>query len=85
MSQNINKILEERTKTHGSFELHSQVAQGLKRQFHSGCKHTLTDIQLEGVEMILHKLARIATGDPNHKDHWDDIAGYSTLVSKSIK
>lgn len=85
MSNEIEKILEERNKTHGSFLDHSAVAQGLKKQFDRGCLNELTDIQKEGVDMILHKLARIATGDPDHRDHWDDIAGYATLVSGSIK
>lgn len=29
--------------------------------------------------MILAKIARIVSGDPNHADHWDDIAGYALL------
>ena len=34
----------------------------------------------EGVKMIVHKLARIANGDPFYDDSWKDIAGYATLV-----
>lgn len=34
---------------------------------------------IEAVEMILVKLSRILNGDPNHEDHWDDIAGYAHL------
>lgn len=34
--------------------------------------------------MIAHKLARIAVGDPDVNDHWDDIAGYATLVSQRM-
>lgn len=30
--------------------------------------------------MILHKIARIMNGDPDHIDHWHDIAGYATLI-----
>jgi hypothetical protein len=26
------------------------------------------------------KVSRILNGDPNHKDHWHDIAGYATLA-----
>ncbi|WP_257617167.1 hypothetical protein [Campylobacter pinnipediorum] len=35
--------------------------------------------------MIAHKIARILAGNPNYKDHWDDIAGYATLVSKELE
>ena len=35
--------------------------------------------------MILQKLARAFNGNPNKKDTWDDIAGYATLVSKTLK
>lgn len=42
----------------------------------------LTDVQRESIDLIATKLARICCGDPNHRDHWDDIAGYATLVSQ---
>ena len=31
----------------------------------------------EAATMILHKLSRIAIGDPTHRDSWMDIAGYA--------
>ena len=34
--------------------------------------------------MIVHKIARILAGDPNHADHWHDIAGYAILVEERI-
>jgi hypothetical protein len=34
--------------------------------------------------MICHKISRIANGDPNYADSWDDIAGYAKLVSDYI-
>jgi hypothetical protein len=36
------------------------------------------------LEMIAHKIARILSGDPNHRDHWEDIAGYAELVVREI-
>ena len=42
-------------------------------------------IQQECIDMILHKIARIGTGDPNKVDHWDDIAGYATLVARYLR
>ncbi len=38
----------------------------------------------EAAEMILHKLARLLNGDPNHRDSWADIAGYAELVVRNI-
>lgn len=41
---------------------------------------SLNDSQKETVYMTQHKLARILTGNPNVPDHWQDIAGYNTLI-----
>ena len=82
----INAILAEREKTHGSFETHANCTQLLEDTFY--CfrdKHCFTAVMQEGLHMIFHKLGRIAAGCATHKDHWDDIAGYATLVSRSLK
>ena len=44
----------------------------------------LTDVQKEALDMIAHKIARILAGNQDNKDHWDDIAGYSSLVSREL-
>ena len=31
---------------------------------------------------MIHKVD--TNGDPNHKDHWDDVAGYAHIVSQRI-
>jgi hypothetical protein len=36
------------------------------------------------LEMIAHKIGRVLAGDPNHADHWDDIAGYARLVARRV-
>ena len=36
--------------------------------------------QREALGQITFKIARILSGDPNHPDHWDDIAGYALLA-----
>ncbi len=83
----VEKILEEREKTHGAFSDHALYAQQIKNLLRdlakAGSKH-LTAVQTEALEMIAHKIGRILAGDPNHKDHWDDIAGYAVLVSKEL-
>lgn len=35
--------------------------------------------------MIATKVGRILSGDQNHKDSWDDLAGYARLISEQIK
>lgn len=80
-------LLVEREKTHGSFADHANVTQNTKRvieRFDGGIKfNKLDDRHREVLHMILHKIGRIMAGNPNHKDHWDDIAGYAKLGSEA--
>ena len=81
----IDAILAEREKTHGSFSVHANCTQTLEDTFYSYKNYSFfTAVQLEALHMIFHKLGRIAAGSPHFQDHWDDIAGYATLVSKDI-
>ncbi len=69
----MSDILEERQATHGDFGNTSAifvrllVATGPVKNPDLTMAHT----------MILNKLARIASGNPNEPDHWRDIAGYA--------
>ncbi len=78
MSQAIDQILTERQRTHGDFRLNAKVSQGIKQAIHWGPTE-LSDEQKEALDMIALKISRICTGDANHPDHWDDIAGYAKL------
>lgn len=79
------EILTERKKTHGEYSVHARVTQSLKNviRVEGGFEH-LNSMQVEALDMIFHKVGRIIAGNPNHHDHWDDIAGYAVLVSKRI-
>ncbi len=80
-----NEIIAERRKTHGNYLNVAAKAQGIKHAIFmggGGCVG-LSSAQREAVEMIATKLARICCGDPNHRDHWDDIAGYAILAMES--
>ena len=73
-------LLAEREKTHGSFDEHAWITQALKAVAQSRLGwNRLDHQQKEAVEMILHKVGRILAGNPNHEDHWADIAGYAEL------
>ncbi len=82
----VENILEERQKTHGSFETHSMVCQGMKfaLQNHENWAK-LSYSTKEALEMIAHKMARVVNGQEDFKDHWDDIAGYATLKARAIQ
>lgn len=87
------KLLVERGKTHGDYSVHARITQALKStigNFHivgpaSDVPHPAADKlnpeQAEALAMIFHKIGRILAGDPDFRDHWDDIAGYAKLVA----
>lgn len=81
----IQDILSERAATHGSFQTQATCSLALKKSFYAHCTKPLSDCQHEAVHMIFHKLARIAAGDHNHPDHWQDIAGYAQLVVNHLQ
>lgn len=81
----VKEILNERKTTHGSFVDHAELSTGLKRIVHQHLNASHTNVMIESLDMIMHKVARILAGSPTHQDHWDDIAGYATLVSKSLE
>lgn len=78
-------LLDERQKTHGSFARNAAIGQKLREMFrNSEGWYMATDRQREALDYIAGKLARILSGKPGHADHWDDIAGYATLVAKNL-
>jgi hypothetical protein len=81
-------LVNERGKTHGNFGDHARVTQRLKEVIQTELADRvrrqqpyLTATQIESLEMIAHKIGRIVAGDPNFKDHWDDIAGYARIAN----
>lgn len=82
----IQLVLAERAKTHGSFEIHARVTQGLKEEIEEEPTFAkLSDRHKEALHMILHKIGRIIAGNSNFKGHWDDIAGYAKLGSEACE
>ena len=78
-------LLATRGETHGPWILHAQITQDLKATMESTSSwDRLSPSQREALSMIAHKIGRILAGNPDHQDHWDDIAGYATLVSKGL-
>ena len=82
----LEKILNERPKVHGDFAVGAKFTQGAMRLLEDTPNwEDMPDDQREALHMILHKIQRIAAGDNSHADHWDDLAGYATIISRSLK
>jgi hypothetical protein len=78
-------VLDERGKTYGEFIDQAVITQALKEPLrsHPNWEELRPDVR-EALEMICSKMARIVNGDPWHRDSWVDIAGYATLVERTI-
>jgi hypothetical protein len=86
MTDDITALLAERGSTHGEFTEHARATQSILRVLMAERRwEGLSDIQREALHMFAHKMGRIVTGNPDHLDHWDDIAGYARLVSDRLR
>ena len=82
----VNATLAQREKTHGSFEVHANITQRLKRVLEDSPNWAgLPDVHKEALGMILHKIARLCCGDHMHLDSAHDIAGYARLIETFIE
>jgi hypothetical protein len=85
----IGDMLKERGDRYGTFAGNSTVSQMIKQTiFMYMSQEKYNDMhfdQIEALEMIAHKIARIVNGDPNYADNWKDIAGYAKLVSDRLE
>ena len=82
-TDNIEATLAEREVQHGPFVSYADIRAELL-QVMDGRRGSLTNAQIAGLEMIMHKIARVLNKGNNHSDTWHDIAGFATLVEKSI-
>ena len=83
--KSVEEILTARRKTCGDFRKQATITDNLKYHMKNTENWSyLTAVQKEALDMIVHKIGRILAGDPNLKDHWDDIAGYSMLSAKEL-
>ena len=89
---NIKETLDERGTVYGAFRHNASVAQQLKhiwREYFSKSNFRApyddTAVINESMEMILHNIAKISTGDPTHPDAWVNIISYAQLVLEHIR
>lgn len=82
----VQEILVERGKTHGDFAVHARITQQMKLVMRDTPNWDgLSHLQQESLDMLAHKIGRVLAGNPDHLDHWDDMAGYSTLVGNALR
>lgn len=73
--------LEARATTHGDYTDTAQIAQHLKTTIRNARNwNRLSNDKREALDMIMSKVARIMSGEPNEPDHWLDIEGYAKLA-----
>lgn len=75
----VHEILDERQNQYGSFENVALYTELVNKVLSNNTENR-TDAMNMAIYMIASKLARIASGNPNHKDSWVDIAGYAQLI-----
>lgn len=73
-----------RGPVHGNFAEGAGITQSIMDMLSKASSWPrMNAAQKESVHMVIHKVHRIVTGNPNHQDHWDDIAGYAHLGAQS--
>jgi hypothetical protein len=80
----LEDILLKRGERYGTFASNAKISQDLKSILFNSRELEMEPDQLEALDMIAHKLARIVNGDPNYADSWIDIAGYAQLVADRL-
>ncbi len=83
--QSIEQTLQERAGRYGDFKGHANITQGIKKaMIMSPNWELLSNDKRECLEMVAHKIGRILNGDPEYKDSWHDIIGYTKLVEDTL-
>jgi len=81
----VEEIISDRARTHGDWPTQAQLlADLIGLVARSGAGERMSATQVVAMNMAMLKVARICCGDPNHADHWRDIAGYATLVADEL-
>lgn len=82
----IDQTLVERGNRYGIFAEHVRITQNIKRAMADSPNwEGLSDDKKESLEMLAHKIGRILNGDPDYKDSWHDIIGYTKLVEDTLE
>lgn len=81
----IEAVLKQRGNVYGDFREHARITQNLKDAMKDSPNwDTLSADKKEALEMVQHKIGRILNGNPDYKDSWTDIEGYTHLVEQHL-
>ena len=81
-----DKLIKERTGQHGSYSSNAKVTLGIIEALQRGeGYYKLSPEQEYGLMMIANKMCRIVSGNPDFKDHYEDIIGYAKLAGGLIE
>ena len=90
LERSVQSTLDNRGTRYGDFRTQAALSQALSTfwkqhyyQLHPNAQ--LRPFILESIEMIFHKLARLANGDPLFIDSYRDLVGYSQLVVDALQ
>lgn len=81
-------LISQRNHTHGDYSEQALITENIVLMMaHNGdAQHSrwlaMTPGQRHALTLIATKIGRILAGDPDFRDHWDDIAGYARLVAE---
>ena len=77
----VDATLAERGAIYGDYAAVAYTSQAIKNVLIAGASHDrLSNVELESLDMIANKLARIVNGK-RHRDNFVDIAGYAMLAA----
>lgn len=81
-----DEILNDRGKRYGNYLDQANITNALRDVLirGRGGRPLMAD-QVDALNMIAVKMARIINGDPDYADNWRDIAGYATLVAERLE
>lgn len=86
-TKDITATLAERGSRYGDFTDHARVTMGLcdvVRNDPASKYNAMTPDKRLAIDVILNKIARACTGDPEYDDNWHDIIGYAKLVEERL-
>lgn len=85
--KDISATLAERGSRYGDFTDHARVTMALCDvvRFDESSKYNdMSPDKRLAIDVILNKIARACTGDPEYDDNWHDIIGYAKLVEDRL-
>lgn len=85
LMSDISDTLKQRGNRYGEFGEHARITQNIKRAMIDSPNWVkLTDDKREALEMLAHKIGRVLNGDPEYRDSWHDIIGYTKLIEDTL-